>query len=199
MRLPFVLECVARVSSSKQLTLQEELRRAFQNENWKRNLSELLLTFPLFLFFFFSSVWPSVKMDKFILILTNFQKYKPKYNYKYKSRLAPDSGRDGSMESIDEHCKNFATSSWTQFKVPLNQTFIVIINIITIFIFDINLRRCCLFEHSSASCATKLWPTWGFSHTLLALSLLGHSTGILVIYSKIIKMRRWLKWRLWWL
>ena len=23
----------------------------------------------------------------------------------------------GSMESIDEHCKNFATSSWTQFKV----------------------------------------------------------------------------------
>ena len=24
---------------------------------------------------------------------------------------------DGSMESIDEHCKNFATSSWTQFKV----------------------------------------------------------------------------------
>jgi hypothetical protein len=21
------------------------------------------------------------------------------------------------MESIDEHCKNFATSSWTQFKV----------------------------------------------------------------------------------
>ena len=122
MRLPFALECVARVSSSKQLTLQEELRRAFQNENWKRNLSELLLTFPLFLFFFFSSVWPSVKMDKFILILTNFQKYKPKYNYKYKSRLAPDSGRDGSMESIDEHCKNFATSSWTQFKVPLNQT-----------------------------------------------------------------------------
>ena len=24
---------------------------------------------------------------------------------------------NGSMESIDEHCKNFATSSWTQFKV----------------------------------------------------------------------------------
>jgi hypothetical protein len=24
---------------------------------------------------------------------------------------------DGSMESIDEHCKSFATSSWTQFKV----------------------------------------------------------------------------------
>jgi hypothetical protein len=24
---------------------------------------------------------------------------------------------EGSMESIDEHCKNFATSSWTQFKV----------------------------------------------------------------------------------
>ena len=24
---------------------------------------------------------------------------------------------NSSMESIDEHCKNFATSSWTQFKV----------------------------------------------------------------------------------
>ena len=28
---------------------------------------------------------------------------------------------DGSMESIDEHCKNFATSSWTQFKVGLKK------------------------------------------------------------------------------
>ena len=26
---------------------------------------------------------------------------------------------NGSMESIDEHCKNFATSSWTQFKVKI--------------------------------------------------------------------------------
>jgi len=40
--------------------------------------------------------------------------------------LAPDSGKDGSMESIDEHCKNFATSSWTQFKVLFIRTFFCI-------------------------------------------------------------------------
>ena len=30
--------------------------------------------------------------------------------------------KNGSMESIDEHCKNFATSSWTQFKVDLSSS-----------------------------------------------------------------------------
>ena len=29
---------------------------------------------------------------------------------------------NGSMESIDEHCKNFATSSWTQFKVGMSSS-----------------------------------------------------------------------------
>ena len=52
------------------------------------------------------------RADKNSAIFTN-------YTNLYKSRLAPDSGRDGSMESIDEHCKNFAMSSWTQFKVVL--------------------------------------------------------------------------------
>jgi len=33
----------------------------------------------------------------------------------------------GSMESIDEHCKNYATSSWTQFKVLWVRTFLSII------------------------------------------------------------------------
>jgi len=30
-----------------------------------------------------------------------------------------NTAEEGSMESIDEHCKNFATSSWTQFKVDI--------------------------------------------------------------------------------
>ena len=34
---------------------------------------------------------------------------------------SPEHVADGSMESIDEHCKNFATSSWTQFKVGLKK------------------------------------------------------------------------------
>ncbi|XP_023320497.1 ATP-binding cassette sub-family G member 1 [Eurytemora carolleeae] len=33
----------------------------------------------------------------------------------------------GSMESIDEHCKNYPTSSWTQFKVLFVRTFLSII------------------------------------------------------------------------
>jgi hypothetical protein len=34
---------------------------------------------------------------------------------------------NGSMESIDEHCKNFATSSWTQFKVDLSSSTTIMI------------------------------------------------------------------------
>jgi len=41
--------------------------------------------------------------------------------------LRDDMEKAESMESIDEHCKNYATSSWTQFKVLFVRTFFCII------------------------------------------------------------------------
>jgi len=47
---------------------------------------------------------------------------------------------NGSMESIDEHCKHFATTSWTQFKVLFIRTFFCIMR-------DHTLTNLRLFSH----------------------------------------------------